>query len=95
MRCGGPCPDRATAPTASLSYLRAGRFSTYHLPHTGRQPPSHLALSGANVDHPSATGQQVHGHRKKLFFILSVGTVGKPLLPPTGKALPDFERVTH
>ena len=88
-------PRPGHPPTGRLSYLSADRFGTYHLPHTRHQPPSHLALSAANVDHPSATGQQIHRQRKSLFFILGVDTVRELLLPPVGVALPGFERVVH
>ena len=90
-----PVPRPGHPPTGRLSYLSADRFGTYHLPHTRHQPPSHLALSAANVDHPSATGQQIHRQRKNLFFILGVDTVRELLLPPVGVALPGFERVVH
>ena len=95
MRCGGPCPDRATPPTGRLSYLCADRFGTYDLSHTPRQSPSHLALSTTNVDHTPATGQQFYRQRKNLFFIFGVNTVREFLLPPVGVALPSFEHVTH
>ena len=95
MRCGGPHPDRATPSSGRHPYLSVGWFGTYHLLPTCRQPPGHLALSRANVDHASATGQQVDVHRKNRVFVPSIGPVGKPLLSPAGMALPDFERITH